>query len=124
MAELKEGRLSLDTAKSWDFDRQQATSVYLDAQIAASQAEKKSLDKISAAKNKLAGDRAYLVAMQAALIIQSPEEGNFSARVAVSGFLKKGDTIGEIVTCSPTSDHRDGSQGGQGDGDDGSRHRH
>ncbi len=100
MTEQKEGQLSLDTVKSWDFDRQQATSVYLDAQIAASQAEKNksdSLDKISAAKKKLDGDRAYLAAMQAALIIQSPEDGNFSARVAVSGFLKKGQIVGEIV---------------------------
>jgi hypothetical protein len=124
--ELQAGRIGLDTLTSRDFDRQQATSAYIDAQIAASQAEKKksdSQDKISVAKNKLTRDRAYLAAMQAALIIQSPEDGNFSARVAVSGFLKKGQTVGEILTCSSTSNHRDGCQGGQDEGDNGSRHR-
>jgi phage terminase Nu1 subunit (DNA packaging protein) len=79
----------------------QAETAYLDANLAASHAERKQndlIDKITSAKNKLSREQIYVTAMQAAMSITSHVDGNFIGYIGVNFFVKKGQEIGEINT--------------------------
>jgi hypothetical protein len=79
----------------------QAETAYLDANVAASHAERKRddlIDKITSAKNKLAREDTYVTTMQAAMSISSPSDGRFIGYVGVNSFVKKGQEIGDINT--------------------------
>jgi hypothetical protein len=77
----------------------QAKSAKIDAELSASQAERKKndlLDKINSAKGRLSTEEVFLDTMTKAMTIMSPETGVFSPTTAVGLFLKRGTPIGVL----------------------------
>ena len=73
----------------------------IDAKLAADQAEKKKqdmIDKFAITKSELQNHETYLQAPKSAMTITASLDGTFNALVCVGSFVKKGHTVGEIVS--------------------------
>ena len=88
--DMMKGEIEVATAKS----------TLLDAQITASQAQRKKADlseQINVANYKLQREATFLQEMTAALILVSPIAATFEPEILLGSFLKKGHVVGTLT---------------------------